>query len=238
MTAQTVDTRPGRRTRAGEIRRPSLTLLTRVELRKIVDTRSGQALLALTLLLSFGVLGYLVAQGAADGLSYSGWARDASYPVIALLPVLGVLAMASEWTQRTVLTTFTQTPRRIRVLTAKLLAAMARRAGGHRRRRRWRPPPRSSSAAMILDAHVSWREPRVGARRLRGRGGARARDGCGDRCAHHADRRRDRRLLRGAERRAARRSPPRRPTTAAGSTSTRPSAGCRGSTCRATSARR
>jgi ABC-type transport system involved in multi-copper enzyme maturation permease subunit len=155
MTAQTIDTRPGRRTGAGEIRRPSLALLTRVELRKIVDTRSGQALLALTLLLSFGVLGYLVAQGAADGLSYSGWARDASYPVIALLPVLGVLAMASEWTQRTVLTTFTQTPRRIRVLTAKLLAAVTvglvaiavvdlAAAGALVVR------------GMILDAHVSW----------------------------------------------------------------------------------
>jgi ABC-type transport system involved in multi-copper enzyme maturation permease subunit len=155
MTARTIDTRPDLRTRAGEIHRPSLALLTRVELRKIVDTRSGQALLALTLLLSFGVLGYLVAQGAADGLSYSGWARDASYPVIALLPVLGVLAMASEWTQRTVLTTFTQTPRRLRVLTAKLLAAMTvglvaiavvdlAAAGALVVR------------GMILDAHVSW----------------------------------------------------------------------------------
>ncbi len=104
--------------------RPSLALLTRVELRKIVDTRSGRALISLTLVLSFSVLGYLIARGAADGLTYNAFARDAGYPVVALLPVLGVLAMASEWTQRTVLTTFTQTPRRLRVLTAKLLAAM------------------------------------------------------------------------------------------------------------------
>ena len=60
----------------------------------------------------------------ADTLAYDNWLRDASYPVIALLPVVGVLAMASEWTQRTALTTFTLTPRRLRVLAAKFTAAV------------------------------------------------------------------------------------------------------------------
>jgi hypothetical protein len=41
-----------------------------------------------------------------------------------LLPVLGILAMTSEWTQRTALTTFTLAPRRIPVLLAKLVAAL------------------------------------------------------------------------------------------------------------------
>ena len=50
--------------------------------------------------------------------------RDAILPVVLLLPVLGVLSMASEWTQRTVLTTFTTTPRRVRVLSAKLVASV------------------------------------------------------------------------------------------------------------------
>jgi ABC-type transport system involved in multi-copper enzyme maturation permease subunit len=105
------------------VRRPSFATLTRVELRKTVDTRAGRVLVALTLLLSTVVLGYLVLRGEADGLSYGGWVRDAIFPVVMLLPVLGVMAMASEWTQRTVLTTFTSTPRRARVLAAKLVAS-------------------------------------------------------------------------------------------------------------------
>jgi ABC-type transport system involved in multi-copper enzyme maturation permease subunit len=106
------------------IRRPSFATLTRVEMRKTVDTRAGRALLGLTLALSLFVLGYLVVRGEAEGLSYGGWVRDAILPVVVLLPVLGVLSMASEWTQRTVLTTFTATPRRARVLAAKLVASV------------------------------------------------------------------------------------------------------------------
>jgi ABC-2 type transport system permease protein len=105
------------------IRRPSFATLTRVELRKTVDTRAGQALLGVAVLLSAAVVGYLTFT-AREGLSYDNWLRDASYPVVALLPVVGILAMTSEWTQRTALTTFTLTPRRLRVLAAKFTAAV------------------------------------------------------------------------------------------------------------------
>jgi ABC-type transport system involved in multi-copper enzyme maturation permease subunit len=115
---------PSVRATGPAVRRPSFATLTRVELRKTVDTRAGRVLIGLTLLLSTVVLGYLVARGEAGGLSYGGWVRDAIIPVVTLLPVVGVLAMASEWTQRTVLTTFTATPRRARVLAAKLVAAV------------------------------------------------------------------------------------------------------------------
>ena len=122
MTAVATSLSP--RLAAPAVRRPSFATLTRVELRKTVDTRAGRVLIALTLLLSVVVLGYLVARGEAGGLTYGGWVRDAIFPVVMLLPVVGVLAMASEWTQRTVLTTFTATPRRARVLAAKLVAAV------------------------------------------------------------------------------------------------------------------
>ncbi len=46
-------------------------------------------------------------------------------PVDLILPVVGIMAMTSEWTQRTALTTFTLSPRRIPVLFAKLVAAIA-----------------------------------------------------------------------------------------------------------------
>jgi hypothetical protein len=125
MSAATAPTSlsPSLRVGGAAARRPSFATLTRVELRKTVDTRAGRVLLALTLLLSTFVLGYLLARGDAGGLSYGGWVRDAIFPVVLLMPVVGVLGMASEWTQRTVLTTFTLTPRRGRVLAAKLVAS-------------------------------------------------------------------------------------------------------------------
>jgi ABC-2 type transport system permease protein len=46
-------------------------------------------------------------------------------PIGILLPVLGILAVTSEWSQRTTLTTFALVPARERVVGAKLLAAAA-----------------------------------------------------------------------------------------------------------------
>jgi ABC-type transport system involved in multi-copper enzyme maturation permease subunit len=125
MSAVTITTPPTAPSSSGggTVRRPSFATLTRVEFRKTVDTRAGQALLGGALLLAVAVVGYL-AFSARDGLTYDNWLRDASLPVVALLPVIGILAMASEWTQRTALTTFTLTPRRIRVLGAKFAAAV------------------------------------------------------------------------------------------------------------------
>ena len=42
-----------------------------------------------------------------------------------LIPVLGILAVTSEWSQRTAVTTFALVPRRDRVIAAKLLAGLA-----------------------------------------------------------------------------------------------------------------
>ena len=110
---------------ADDVRRPSFAVLTGVELRKTVDTRAGRVLLAGILLLCCVAIGYGVFTAGRGDLLYAGWVGDSTIPVTFLLPVLGVLAMSSEWTQRTVLSTFTLTPRRLRVLTAKLAAAVA-----------------------------------------------------------------------------------------------------------------
>jgi ABC-type transport system involved in multi-copper enzyme maturation permease subunit len=44
------------------------------------------------------------------------------WPVGILLPVLGILSVTSEWSQRTALTTFTLVPNRFRVIGAKIAA--------------------------------------------------------------------------------------------------------------------
>ena len=48
----------------------------------------------------------------------------ATIPVGMLLPVVGILTMTAEWSQRTALVTFSLEPRRLRVLVAKSLAAL------------------------------------------------------------------------------------------------------------------
>ena len=50
--------------------------------------------------------------------------------VTLLLPVVSILTLTSEWSQRTVLTTFTQDPRRDRVLAAKLAVGLGLAAIG------------------------------------------------------------------------------------------------------------
>ena len=60
---------------------------------------------------------------------------DASYLRVAalglsiLLPVVAILMFTGEWSQRSIMTTFTQEPRRIRVLNAKLAVSMVLSGG-------------------------------------------------------------------------------------------------------------
>jgi ABC-2 type transport system permease protein len=105
-------------------RRPSLLRLTAVELEKMVNTRSGFWVM-------LGIAGATVVLAFLNGLAHAGRQatyihvfHDASQPLAFLLPVLGVLLICSEWTQRTTLTTFALVPDRRRVLAAKINACL------------------------------------------------------------------------------------------------------------------
>jgi ABC-2 type transport system permease protein len=95
------------------------------ELRKMFDTRSGFWLLA-----SIGILG-LVATAAVigfssdAGLTYSTFATAVGYPMSVILPIIAILSVTSEWSQRSGLTTFTLVPHRGRVITGKAVACVA-----------------------------------------------------------------------------------------------------------------
>ena len=106
-------------------RRPSFGRLTRIELRKMLDTRSGQwfgaAVAGVTLIT-------VIITALVKGGHYATLARllnNSVEPAAILLPVLGVLLVCGEWSQRTTLTTFTLVPDRGRILQAKLVAAIA-----------------------------------------------------------------------------------------------------------------
>ncbi len=104
-------------------RAPSMLQLTRVELRKSADTRAGRWLLVAIAAAALLVAGLqLFFDDGVDG-SFGYFFTASQFPVGFLLPVLGILLVTSEWSQRTAMTTFALVPVRSRVLTAKLLAA-------------------------------------------------------------------------------------------------------------------
>lgn len=104
--------------------RASLWRLTTVELRKMADTRAGFWLLLVTALLAVGIVVILLAFGNADDRSLPDLYAATLWVVGVLLPVIGILAATSEWSQRTALATFTLVPERERVVAAKLTAGL------------------------------------------------------------------------------------------------------------------
>ncbi|NEE04623.1 ABC transporter permease [Phytoactinopolyspora halotolerans] len=101
---------------------PSLARLTGVELRKMTDTRAGVALLSIVLLSIVGLTVALLIAGEPADRSFDDFFQVAQLGVGILLPVLGILAVTSEWSQRTALTTFALEPRRPLIVAAKVAA--------------------------------------------------------------------------------------------------------------------
>jgi ABC-type transport system involved in multi-copper enzyme maturation permease subunit len=108
----------------GTVAEVPFSRLVKTELRKLVDTRAGRwlliAILATTPLVVVGMLVF----AAPKELTYAKFADFTLEPQKLLLPVVGILSVTSEWSQRTGLVTFTLEPRRARVLTAKAAAAL------------------------------------------------------------------------------------------------------------------
>jgi len=98
-----------------------------VELRKTVDTRAGRWLIGITvglaLLAETIFLWVVVAQDEAA--AFGDFVAAAAFVSSILLPVVGIMLVTSEWSQRTAMTTFTLEPRRVRIVMAKLLAGVA-----------------------------------------------------------------------------------------------------------------
>jgi ABC-2 type transport system permease protein len=104
--------------------RPGLGRLVAVELRKMVNTRAGFWLqLAMVALTVVAVVLRLLVGDAADH-TFQSVLDVGLQPAAILLPVLGILLVTSEWSQRTGMITFALVPVRSRVLGAKLIASL------------------------------------------------------------------------------------------------------------------
>lgn len=109
---------------AGKDHRPGMGRLIAVELRKMVNTRSGFWVpIAVTLLtLLVAIVGSTNHGGTSATFIHI--FNISSRPAAFLLPVMGVLLICGEWSQRTTLTTFTLVPSRGRVIAAKFGASV------------------------------------------------------------------------------------------------------------------
>jgi ABC-2 type transport system permease protein len=99
--------------------------LTSVELRKATDTRAGFWLQVSTAAVTLLAVIVLVAVGDREDRALDNVLALAVQPAGILLPIVGILLVSSEWSQRTALITFTLVPQRNQVLAAKLLAGLA-----------------------------------------------------------------------------------------------------------------
>ena len=104
--------------------------LVRVEWAKATDTRAARWLLALVGLSTVAMMLVPVLVPRSFDQTYASYLRVAAFGLTILLPVVAILLFTGEWSQRSVMTTFTQEPRRVRVLNAKLAVSMMLSGGG------------------------------------------------------------------------------------------------------------
>ena len=101
-----------------------LSRIVATELRKMLDTRSGFWLMA-----SIGILALLATAAvilfAPDKeLTYSSFVAAIGIPMTLVLPMIAILSVTGEWSQRSGLTTFTLVPHRGRVIAAKAISCV------------------------------------------------------------------------------------------------------------------
>ncbi len=114
----TIEAAPARRI----VRPIPTTRLVKIELRKMFNTRSG-----FWMLVSIGVLS-VIATGAVlifapeSEIAYANFVAAIGFPMSVILPMIAILGVTSEWSQRSGLTTFTLVPSRGRVIGAKASA--------------------------------------------------------------------------------------------------------------------
>ncbi len=124
MTATITETQP---TFATTPRVP-LSTLVKVELRKMVDTRAGKWLLGITggLVAIANVVALIIfTVNDISDVQYGSFIAITAYVSSIFLPILGIMLITQEWSQRTGMVSFTLEPHRDRVIWSKAIAGLA-----------------------------------------------------------------------------------------------------------------
>jgi ABC-2 type transport system permease protein len=101
-----------------------LTRVVGVELRKMFDTRAGLWLMASILIAALVSTVATILFAPESDLTYYTFAKAIGFPMTVILPIIAILSITAEWSQRTGLTTFTLVPHRTRVILAKVVASV------------------------------------------------------------------------------------------------------------------
>ena len=123
MTAIAVGTEVARTSRPTPAPIP-MSRIIGVELRKSFDTRSGFWMLASVGILAVLATGATILFAPDDAITYDTFGAAIGIPMAIILPMIAILSVTSEWSQRTGLTSFTLVPHRGRIIRAKLTVAL------------------------------------------------------------------------------------------------------------------
>ena len=96
-----------------------------VELRKMFDTCAGFWLMASIVILAVVATTATIIFAPDDELTYEAFATAVGFPMAVVLPMVAILSVTSEWSQRSALTTFTLVPSRGRVIAVKAALTLA-----------------------------------------------------------------------------------------------------------------
>jgi ABC-2 type transport system permease protein len=101
-----------------------LSRIVTTELRKMIDTRSGFWTVAGIGIVSMLTTGAVILWAEREELTYRTFTSAISVPITLLLPIIAILSVTGEWSQRTGLTTFALVPHRSRIVLAKAIASV------------------------------------------------------------------------------------------------------------------
>lgn len=96
-----------------------------VEFRKMFDTRSGFWLMTSIAIATVLATGAVILFAPDNQLTFVTFATAIGFPMAVILPMVAILSVTSEWSQRTGLTSFTLVPHRGQVIWAKAICSVA-----------------------------------------------------------------------------------------------------------------
>jgi len=114
-------TATGMRTPSGGI--PSSRIVS-PEMRKMLDTRSGFWLMASIAISALLATTAVILFAREEELTYDAFVAAIGIPMTLVLPMIAILSVTGEWSQRSGLTTFTLVPHRGRIIAAKAIACV------------------------------------------------------------------------------------------------------------------